>query len=98
MLNGDSDEARKVAPSLLRWAEQAPSAERSVVLRTLPTTDLDAAVQSLNAVGAEVESTGRGVITAYLGPTALERIIREPWVLAVDEPQRFALVQPSILG
>ena len=92
MLNRDSDEARKVAPSLLRWAAQPLPGERSVVLRTLPTTDLDAAIHSLQAAGAEIESSGRGIITAFVGPTALERIIREPWVLAVDEPQPFSLL------
>jgi hypothetical protein len=81
----------KVSPSLLRWCSEPTPGERSVIVRVLSTVEPSKAADELRQAGAEIESEGRGVITAIVNPTALEQLCRQSWVLAVEEPRSFSL-------
>jgi hypothetical protein len=83
----------KIASSLEQWSRTASeSEERTVILRPSFSADIEAAVEGLGRLGAQVQSAGPGAITAKVAPSCLARIAELSWVQAVEEPRvRFPL-------
>lgn len=83
----------KITSSLDQWSRTAAeSEERTVIIRPGFSADIEGAAAELGRLGAQVQSTGPGAITAAVAPSCLARLAELSWVQAVEEPRiRFPL-------
>lgn len=82
----------RIAPELLRWCDEAASGARtSALVRVRPTASTDDLVRRLEAAGADVSSSGPGVIIIVVGCEAMPRVAVLDDVLAVEPVRRYQL-------
>jgi hypothetical protein len=76
-----------LAPDLERWVRAAPENEwRTAIVRIGYSSDPEKAAAHLSRDGFLVESVGLGSIIGLVTPPVLQRVAKQPWVLAVEEP------------
>jgi hypothetical protein len=86
----------RIAPELLRWCDEAASGARtSALVRVRPMASTDDLVRRLEAAGADVSSSGPGVIIIVIDCEAVPRVAVLDDVLAV-EPVRPYQIKPDL--
>ena len=82
----------KLTPPLARWCADSSSGEqKTVVIKMRNGQEPKQAASDMRELGAEIESTGRRVITAVVSPATLARIAGLKGVLSVEEPRELEL-------
>jgi hypothetical protein len=85
----DCDPA-KLPRSLESWCgDPSATGRRTVLVRIAFSVDPQEASSRFRELGAEVESAGKGVISAVVTPGSLARISTLPWVVAIEEPLEY---------
>jgi hypothetical protein len=77
-----------LAPELDRWCRQAgPGDRHTAIVRLRAGADTGQAASRLAAIGMDVAERGSASIIGSVSPSVLQRIGREPWVVAVEAPR-----------
>jgi hypothetical protein len=85
-----------LAPELERWCERAGEDEQTTaIVRLGYGADSDRAGRRVSDLGMRVRSSGRTSVLGEATPGVLRRIAGEPWVLAVEAPQRLLPLAPK---
>lgn len=78
----------KLPSTLARWAAGEAGAEpRTLILRLAFSVDLGRVREELEALGAQVESAGKGTLTAVMTSAQLAAVTDRDWLVAVQEPR-----------
>lgn len=79
----------KLSPELRRWvADSPPNLQRTVVVQLIHGQDVNAAVDSLESTGFQVQSAGASVVIGVSRAQGLSEILKFPWVISLAIPKR----------
>lgn len=85
-----------LAPSVERWlaqpqldgGQESTAERRTLVVRLPASADPQQAADRLRDAGATVQTAGAASVTVAVTREALQQVLTEPWILAVEEPRR----------
>ena len=76
----------KLSIALGQWAAGASDQVRTLIVRLMPNEDHESVRRALEAIGAEVVSSGAGVIVSNLNGTMLMKALKLPGIVRIEEP------------
>jgi hypothetical protein len=92
-----------LAPNLERWlGDTGPESttsdgeRRTLVVRLPAAADTAQAADRLRDVGAAVQTEGAASITVAVTRDGLQRLLDEPWIVAIEEPRRMFPSGPTL--